>query len=318
MKRMICLILCMLTALSIAACGDEKAPAVTEPSPQAETVAAATFDEADKNAALKSFIARFDDTPTVGDKLVYKDANITVNAHGINYAPIAGPELHLTIDNNFGKDITVQAPYAVVNGYMISPELSMDIPSGKSANGNLRLPYFNLGIADITCIRTIEFSLRVVETKSYDPIYTSDVLSVVTSAASPNAEDDCDESGQVAYDKNDLKIILKGVNTDRPYSDGAELTVYMYNGTDRSIAIQTDDVTVNGYDMTSVLNRTLLPGRRSVDVVTFYKMDMDEYGIDEIDSVKLSFEMKDAESWETIDTTGSISVELAPDAEDEK
>lgn len=315
MKRILCLVLCLLTALCVTACGGDKTPSSTESSATEAADTPATVDEADNGAVLKAFIARFDDTPTVGDKLIYKDANITVTAHGINYAVAAGPELHLTIDNNFGKDITVQAPYAVVNGYMISPELSMDVASGKSANGNLNLSYFNLALADITCIRNIEFSLRVVEQKSYNPIFKSEILSVPTSAATADeVKPSFDESGQIAYDDNGVKIVLKGVNTDRPFSDGAELMVYMVNDTDRSISVQTDDVTVNGYDMTSVMNRTLLPGKRAVDVVTFYKMDMEEYGIDEIDSVKVSFEIKDDESWETIGATDLISADLKPQA----
>ena len=51
--------------------------------------------------------------------------------------------------------------------------------------------------------------------------------------------------------------------------------------------------------------------KRAVDVVTFYKLDMEEFGIDEIDSVKVSFEIKNADNWETLDATDMISVELA-------
>ena len=100
------------------------------------------------------------------------------------------------------------------------------------------------------------------------------------------------------------------MNTDRAYSDGAELMVYLYNGTDRNIAVRTHEVIVNGYDMTSAMSRTILPGKRAVDVVTFYTQDMEEHDIAEIDSVDVSFEIKDADSWETIDSTDLIGVEL--------
>ena len=147
------------------------------------------------------------------------------------------------------------------------------------------------------------------EAKTYEPIAKTDLITVTTSAKQ-DEQTVCDESGQVAYDDNDVKIVLQGVNTDRAYSDGAELMVYMYNGTDKNIAIRTGDVIVNGYDMTSAMNCTLLPDKHAVDVVTFYTLDMEEYGIAEIDSVKVSFEIKDADSWDTIDSTGLISVEL--------
>ena len=123
-------------------------------------------------------------------------------------------------------------------------------------------------------------------------------------------EPEYDESGQVVYDDNDIKIVLKGLNTTHVTSDGAELLVYMYNGTDKTIAVQTGDVKVNGYDMTSVMSCSLLPDKRAVDAVTFYAQDLDEYSIDEIDSVKVSFEIKDADSWEELDSTELFSVDM--------
>ena len=63
----------------------------------------------------------------------------------------------------------------------------------------------------------------------------------------------------------------------------------------------------------------MLPDRRAVDAVTLYAQDLDEHSIDEIDSIKVSFEIKDAEEWKTVDTTDLISVELkTPPTEAEK
>jgi hypothetical protein len=171
------------------------------------------------------------------------------------------------------------------------------------------LPYFNLAISEVRSLQKIEFVLRIVEAKTYEPITKTDLITVTTTAKQ-EPQPDCDDNGQTAYDKNDVKIILKGVNTDRAYSDGAELMVYMYNGTDKSITVRAEDVIVNGYDMTSAMSRTILPDKRAVDVVTFYKLDMEEHDIEEIDNVKVSFTIKDTENWETIDSTELISVTL--------
>ena len=317
MKRIFCLILCALTALFCCACGDNNdtptetvTEAVTEAATPDEATTATEAAESDARASLKAFMARFDDTPTVGDKLVYEDKDLTVTVHGINYAPISGPELHLTIENRCGKDIAVSAPYAAVNGYMITPELNIDVPHDKSANGNLTLPYFSLAIADITCIREIEFALRITEARTYNPLFTTDLISVKTSAKQEDTSP-ADDSGQTVYDEDGVKIILKGVSTDRAYSDGAEMMVCIFNDTDRNIAVRTDDITVNGYEMTSsVLNRTVLSGHRAADAVTFYKQELKEYGIDTIDSVKVAFEIKDADTWEVLDSTDMINVEL--------
>lgn len=319
MKKIFCIILCAITAVCCCACGgnkpsptEELTEPVTEAATKDEATTATEASETDGRAGLKAFMARFDDTPTVGDKLVYEDKDLTVTVHGINYAPISGPELHLTIENRLDKDIVLTAPYAAVNGYMITPEFKTDIPKGKSTNSNLTLPYFSLAIADITVIREIDFALRVTEARTYNPLFVTDIIPVKTSAFKTEdkpAEEDI--AGQTVYDKDDIKIVLRGVSSDRAYSDGAEMVVCIFNGTDRNISVRTDDITVNGYELiSSVLSRTVLSGKRAVDVVTFYKQELKEYGIDAIDSVKVSFEIKDADTWEQIDSTDMIGVEL--------
>lgn len=314
MKRIICLALCVLAALLACACGNTKDSTPTQ-APQEETQAQQTPDsvpptEDGNSLSLKKFINSFDKKPTVAEqKKLYDDENLTVSVKGIDYAAVSGPQLQLNIENKSNKEIVAQSPYSIVNGYMITPELNGKIAAAKSADCSLTLPYFKLAISSINSVKKVEFAIRLVDAKSYNPIATTDLITVETSAKQ-DEEVECDESGQVAYDKDDIKIIFKGVNTDRAYSDGAELMVYMYNGTDQKIAVRAKDVVVNGYTMTSAMNSTILPDKRAVDVVTFYKLDMEEHDIEDIDSIKVSFTIKDADNWETIDSTDMISVTL--------
>lgn len=314
MKKFICLMLCALAAVTVCACDTDNTQPSTEAATetaQVQETEAATPDESSGTLSLKTFIASFDKTAAVEEQAVYEDKDVKITLTGIDYSAISGPGLKFNIENTCGKGVIIQSPYAVVNGYMISPEMNIEVPEGKTVPGTLTLPYFNLAISRITSLQKIEFVLRIVEAKTYEPITTTDLITVTTTVEQEE-QTACDDSGQLAYDDNDIKITLKGVNTDRAYSDGAELLVYMYNGTDKNIAVRTDDVIVNGCDMTSAMNCTVLPDKRAVDVVVFYTLDMMEYGIDEIDSVKVSFEIKDAENWETIDSTGLINVELTP------
>lgn len=314
MKRIICLALCALAALLACACGNTKDSTPTQ-APQEETQAPQTPDsvpptEDGNSLSLKKFIGSFDKKPEVAEqKKLYEDENLSVSVKGIDYTAVSGPQLQLNIENRSNKEIVAQSPYSIVNGYMITPELNGKIAAAKSADCSLTLPYFKLAIANITSIKKVEFAVRLVDAKTYNPITTTDLITVETSAKQ-DEEVECDESGQVAYDKDDIKIIFKGVNIDRAYSDGAELMVYMYNGTDQKIAVRAKDVVVNGYTMTSAMNSTILPNKRAVDVVTFYKLDMEEHDIVDIDSIKVSFTIKDADNWETIDSTDMISVTL--------
>lgn len=313
MKRIICIALCVMLSLLVCACDGESSSTPTQALPEetaqqlTESTVAPT--ESKDTLGLKNFISSFDTTPTVEEKLIYDSKYLTVTVKGISYTGVSGPELQFSIENQYSRDVIVQSPYAIVNGYMITPEMNTKVATGKTAQGSLTLPYFNLAISGIKTLKKVEFAFRIVEEENYNPITTTDLLTVETSAPQ-DEEVACDESGQVAYDDNDIKIVFKGFTTDRAYSEGAELIVYMYNGTENNIAIRTDNVIVNGYDMTSAMNSTILPDKRAVDVVTIYKLDMEEFGIDEIDSVKVSFAIKDAVDWETIDSTELISVDL--------
>ena len=328
MKRIICLALCALAALLACACDNTKDSSTPTQAQPVETAAQQTPDsvpptENGGSVNLKKFINAFDTKPTVTEqKKIYDDEKLSVSLKGIDYTAVSGPQLQLTIENKSDKEIVVQSPYSIVNGYMITPELNAKIAPSKSTDCSLTLPYFKLAIAGITSIKKVEFALRSVDSKTYNPIATTELITVETSAKQEE-EVKCDESGQVAYDDNDIKIILKGVNTDRAYSDGTEVIVYMFNGTDQKIAIRAKDVVVNGYDMTSAMNSTILPDKRAVDVVTIYKLDLKEHDIEEIDSIKVSFTIKDADNWETIDSTDLISVTLPekstePASEDQK
>ncbi len=314
MKRLFCLMLCVMTAVLVGACHQDKTESAptqvqTEALTEAAAPTAAAQTENTDALGLKAFINSFDKSTVVQEKEIYHQDDLTVTVKGIDYSAISGPGLQLAFESKYNKDIIIQSPYAAVNGFMIRPGLSAEVAAGKTAEGTLTLPYFNLAISNITSLKKIEFALRIVEAKSYNPIAKTDLI-IVNTSSDDGKETVCNETGQTAYDKDGVKITLQGVNTDRAFSDGAELMVYMCNDTDKSIAVQTDEVIVNGYDMTSAMNLTILPGKRAVDVVTFYKLDMEENDIEVIDSVKISFTLKNADNWETIDSTDLINVEL--------
>lgn len=306
MKRILCLALCAVMAVAVSACNDN-ADSPTQPVTEAQATDAPAPTETDDGLSLKDFIAGFDTEPQIENQTIYADQHLSVMVNDIDYTAASGPQLRLTVNNSFDRDIIVQAPYVAVNGYMISAEMNIEISGGKSADGTLTLPYYYLAMSDVDSLNRIELTLRVAEAESYNPLFTSKLLSVKTAAA-PEKNTGCDDSGQIAYDGNDIKVVIKGLNTDRGFSDGAQLIVYMYNGTDRSIDILTGTVRVNGYDLTSVMNRVILPEKHAVDAVTFYDLDMEEYNIVEIDSIEVSFEIKDAETWEDIASTDVIRI----------
>jgi len=319
MKRILCFILLAVLVCSLAACGEP----VVEPT---ETIAPNETlppTEATENAPtesegaldLKAFIETFDTAPAIGESVVYIDQGVTVTAKSLAYDPINGPVLTFTVQNSGENAVTVQSDLGSVNGYMLDAPFTAECPAGKSVEGRMELSYRSLALAEISVIGRVEFILRVMDSKSFDQLAESDPITLTTSADQSDVTA-ADDSGQTAYDSGGVKIVLKGIDERRMYADGAALIVYTENGTDRNISVQTGEIKVNGYDFTSAMTAVILPGKKAVDIVTFFDMDMQEYGVSEIDSVELSFKIIDEETWKPVAETKMIEVKIDKDEEE--
>ena len=307
MKRILCFILLAVLVCSLAACGEPVAEP-TETVPPTE----ATEDpptESEGELDLKAFIEAFDTAPAIDESVIYDDQGVIVTAKSIAYDPINGPVLTLSVQNSGESAVTVQSDLSSVNGYMLDAPFTVECPAGKSVDGRMELSYRSLALAGISVIGRVEFILRVMDSKSFDQLAQSEPITLTTSA-DQSVITAADDSGQTAYDSGGVKIVLKGIDERRMYTDGTALIVYTENSTDRNISVQTGEIKVNGYDFTSAMTAVILPGKKAVDIVTFFDMDMQEYDVSEIDSVELSFKIIDEATWKTVAETGMIAVEI--------
>ena len=311
MKR----VLCFLIAAVFAACAD---PEPTEPSvaatqaATAEPTLPATPDEDDDSADLVDFIKSFDKEAQLADQWTHDEKGVKLSVDGIEYDPINGPAILFSAENTKEKEITIQTDFAAVNGFMMTSALVMSVPASGKEKAKMFIPYTALAPAGIDRIAELELSFRITEADDYDK-YDTIAPIVLRTTAAEGYEQEYDESGQKVYDKDGVRIILKGLDDSRTYSEGEALIVYMVNDTDTAVTVQAEELTVNGYEFTSVMNADILPGKRAVDILTIFDMDMEEYGIEKIDSVELSFKLLDESTWEVIGETEMISVEPETD-----
>lgn len=324
MKRIISLLLCALAVLSLGACGKEKEPDKTEPATkeqaQVET-RPATFDQAPEPTEpsdtdmLKAFITAFDKTPVIDLQTLFEDEKFTVTLNALAYDRINGPELQVKVTSRFDKDVIMQFPYMVVNGCMIEPDdesmsdrMEITVPAGKTTEGVINIPYFYLAISDIRVIRTIEFPLEFCEPGTYDELYQTSLLTLTTSAKQ-DGDEQFSEEGQTAYDKDGIKIIIKGLNTDHTYSNDDKLVVSMRNSSDRDVIVKAKTLCINGYDdFIPKMHPYILSGKQATNFVRILQRDKQDCGISDIDSIEVSFTITTADG-KLIATTDPISVD---------
>lgn len=328
MRRIFCIALAAVMLFSLAACGenqkktdgtDDQTTAVTEPTPKTENPTEKS-EKGNHDVLSLDFIRSFDQKPFIEEQVVYEEDGLSITAKSIRYDTVKGPQIVLAIRNDSQNEALIQNNNTVVNGYMMKPEIDVTVPPKKELETAMSLPYIGLAMADIHSLAEVEFSLNILDSKTYALIDTTDPVRLILNDTAQQP-DEVDESGQLAYDNNGVKVVVQGVKRDVQFDSDAVLTVYMLNKTDKTVSVQNKKLTVNGYEITAAMQTVLLPGKRAVDKIELFDSELDEHGISSLDSIEVAFDINDYESWDVLASTDTLSVviptETAESAEPE-
>lgn len=89
-----------------------------------------------------------------------------------------GKDVLVFLENNTGKDITVQLRNVSVNGYMVEPLFSCDVIDGKVAYSSINFMKEDLEKNGIDEIQTLECSILVFESTTWDDLFESDIVTI--------------------------------------------------------------------------------------------------------------------------------------------
>lgn len=209
-------------------------------------------------------------------------------------------KVKLLIENESGKDITVQTRNVSVNGYMVGASMSAAVVNGKKANDDLFIMSSSLEKDGISTIADIEFSFHVFETDNFNSLFDSDIIQLKTSAAD-SYEYTFDDSGDVVYNEGGVKIVVKGLS-DSDSIFGPGIIVYAENKSEENVTVQVRDVSVNGFMTDPIFSADVAAGKHAIDSITFMKYKLDENGIDNVKDVELSFHIFNELFGESVDT----------------
>ena len=300
MKKIVAVILVMLLAVSLAACGvtvdDIKEP--TDVS--AGDIASKENDKKDESTTQSVPKDVF-----IEETVLVDEAGVKIVAKKLETDSFMGPELKLLIENNSGKNLTVQARNESVNGYMITSIFSADVVDGKKANDSMTFSSSELEMCGITTIADIEFSFHIFTTEDWETYLDTDPISVKTSAAE-TYEYTIDDSGDVAYDGNGIKIVVKGLDEDTLF--GSSVVVYIENNSSKNVTVQTRDVSVNGFMVDAIFSQDVVIGKKAVTDITFMSTELEENEITTVEDVELSFHIFESDSWDTIVDTDVVKI----------
>lgn len=242
---------------------------------------------------------------TVEETVLLEQDGIKITATGMDDG-LLGTELKLLIENDSSTNLTFQARNASVNGYMVDTMMSEDVAVGKKSNTSLTFSTSGLKDCGIDTIANMEFSFHIFTTDGWDDFLDSDIISLDTSAAGSYTQN-YDDSGEVFYDKDGIKIIGKGLSSNDSFF-GPGLIVYIENNSSKNFTVQVRDTSVNGFMIDTSMSEDVIVGKKAITAVTFFSSSLEENGITDITSIETSFHVFDMESWDTIVDTDPITI----------
>lgn len=311
MKKLLCMVLAIVCALSLVACGSDKNEVerevknVTSDASAKEPVRTPTKDVDEVKTDTLTEGGSYADAVTIEEAVLLDERGIKVTAKKIDFGGLFGPEVKLLIENNFGEAITVQARNVSVNGYMVDDMFSADVADGKKANDELTIMNSSLELCKIETIADIEFSFHVFTSDDWEDILDSEQVQIKTSAYN-TYEYSYDDSGAILYDANGVKIVAKGWSKGDWLDTG--VIVYIENSSDDLILVTTHDESINGFMIDGYLYTEVYPGKRAVDVIDFLQSDLEENEIGTVETVELYFSISDAENWGTIAESDILTI----------
>ncbi len=239
---------------------------------------------------------------TINEQVLYEKDDIRITATAFSEDEFLGPEIKLLIENNSTIDATVQAREVSVNGLMIDPTMSSDVAAGKKANDSLAFFTEDLEQNAIDKIAVVELRFSIFNTDTFEEIAETDTITILTSVSDSFVQT-YDDSGDVIYEKDKIRIIEKGILTNELF--GPELRIYIENNSEKNITVQAQKVSVNGFMVEPIFSSEVSPGKKRNDGITFLDLEDD---IVAITQVELSFVILDTDSFEKIDESDTIEI----------
>ena len=298
MKRISAIIIAIILIMSLVACGDYSGEDIKKPS---EVIVGDNTGDNQQGGQTGKTEEAGKTEITISETVMVDEAGVKIVAKSLEADALFGPEVRLFIENNSGKDLTFQCGYASVNGYMVEAMMSVDVVNGKKANGSLTFMKSDLEICGIDAIADMELAFHIFDTAGWETYLDSDAIQIKTSVAD-TFEYTYDDSGDLAYEGNGVKIVVKGLAEDESIF-GPSIVVYIENAGDKDVTVQTRDVSINGFMIDGMFSCDVVAGKRAVDTITFMESDLKKNGITAIKDVELSFHIFDMAQWETIADT---------------
>lgn len=281
MKHFIFSLAVVIGVMSLCSCNTETNSFVTDTMTSTATISTAQIANTQPSSKTQSEPASVE----IEETLLIDESGIKITAKSLDFSNGSGPALNVLIENNSGTDVTVQCRDASVNGYMVDTIMSEKVLNGKKSNTSIIFYKENLKDNNISTIADMEFSFIAFGSELTEKFLENTKVKLQTSAAA-TYEYTFDNSGDLIYDENNIKIVAKGIASK---SHDTCAVVYIENNTDTDWTVQVRNTSVNGFMINPIFSPVITSGKHLIGFIKFSISELAKNSIDEIDEVEASF-----------------------------
>ena len=312
MKRILSIILIFSFAISCVSCGSSQTNTSdqtnitqntkTEKSEQTKQTVQPTHPQESKPA----------EQPVIAEETKF-DPVVVMDQDGIKVTITAFAQttdtdygyLRFLVENNTTKDIYVQSRDVVINGYMHDPIMHIEVAAGKKAIDEMKFDASQLLMCDIRVIGFIQFYLHCFA-QDFTPIVDSNVIHYKTPDYD-NMSPAYIPNGGVIYKDNDIQIIADGITAPGEYGQFAYF--HIKNDSDRTITVQSRNVSINGFMVDPIFSVDVVSGAVAVDYMRIPAEELSKNGIERAEYFELQFHFFDSSTWDYSFDSEAISFE---------
>ena len=244
------------------------------------------------------------DTPTIEEQVLVDTEGIKITAMGYTTDGFLGDGVKLVIENNTDTDYTIGCDALIVNDYMINDLFVSTVAAGKTANETVDLYSSELKAAGIENVGQIELYFHAYD-DDFNYLFQKE-YAVIETSCYDDMDTSADEDGTELYNENGIRIVGKTVDENSFW--GTSILLYIENNSGKNVGISVNDMSVNGVMMDPLFSTTVYDGKKAVDPITLFESDLQDNDIESIDSAELKFNIYNADSYQTIVETDTISI----------
>lgn len=234
---------------------------------------------------------------------VYNADGVVIVAKSISES-LLGTEVKLYVENNSEKNIAVSGDTFVINGITISDFLYIEASANKKANYTMTISASKLSDVGIEHIGYIDFvDVHIVDTDTFQTL--NECPFRIETTLFNSFEQTIDDSGDVLYSDGGITVIAKKLKSSLL---GETLILLVKNESGKEIIVQSDNASVNGFTITTLMSDYVKNGTIRFCEMTLTSSDLEENAIEQIDEIAFKLKFLDPKNFQTIAQTDELTV----------